>query len=238
MPCWGVLLGGLLVVERERAVRARQLLDCGQRQECVVHSVPCGDVQRGQRVDCVERVLGMPCGGVLSCGLQLVQRERAVWCRQLLDRGQWHKRILQCVPRRSILPCWLRKQQREWGVRCGQLLRDGQRRECCVHGVPSGGVLLGWLLFVERERVVQCGQLLDCGQRHQRILLCVCGGNIQRDERVHVGERMPVVSCGRVLLGWMRFFRWERFVQCGQLLDFRQWNQLVVCCLPRRQVLS
>ena len=78
MPCWGVLLGGLLVVERERAVRARQLLDCGQRRERVVHIVSCGDVQREHRVDCVERVLGMPCGGVLPCGLQLVERERAV----------------------------------------------------------------------------------------------------------------------------------------------------------------
>ena len=78
LPLWGVLPCGLQLVERERAVRARQLLDRGQRQERVVHSVPCGDVQREQRVDCVERVLGMPCGGVLSCGLQLVERERAV----------------------------------------------------------------------------------------------------------------------------------------------------------------
>ena len=78
LPCWGVLPCGLQLVERERAVRARQLLDCGQRHECVLHSVSCGDVQREQRVDCVERVLGVPCWGVLPCGLQLVERERAV----------------------------------------------------------------------------------------------------------------------------------------------------------------
>ena len=78
LPCWGVLPCGLQLVERERAVRARQLLECGQRRERVVHSVSCGDVQREQRVDCVERVLGVPCWGVLPCGLQLVKRERAV----------------------------------------------------------------------------------------------------------------------------------------------------------------
>ena len=78
LPCWGVLSCGLQLVERERAVRARQLLDSGQRHECFLHSVSCGDVQREQRVDCVERVLGVPCGGVLPCGLQLVERERAV----------------------------------------------------------------------------------------------------------------------------------------------------------------
>ena len=122
-------------------------------------------------------------------------------------------------------------------MRCGQLLRDGQRRECCVHGMPCWGVLLGGLLDVERERVVWCGQLLDCGQRHQRILLCVCGGKVQRNERVHVGERMHVVSRGRVLLGWMQFFWRERVMRGGQLLCCGQRNQLVVCCLPRRQVL-
>ncbi len=107
-----------------------------------------------------------------------------------------------------------------------------------MHGVPCWGVLLGGMLVVERERVVWCGQLLNCGQRHQRILLCVCGGKVQRDERVHVSECVPVVSCGGVLLGWMQFFRRERVVWCGQLLDFGQRNQLVVRCLHRRQVLS
>ena len=76
--CWGVLPCGLQLVERERAVWARQLLDCGQRQERVLHVLSRGDVQREQRVDCVERVLGVPCWGVLPCGLQLVERERAV----------------------------------------------------------------------------------------------------------------------------------------------------------------
>jgi len=107
-----------------------------------------------------------------------------------------------------------------------------------MHGVPCWGVLLGGLLDVERERVVWCGQLLDCGQRLQRVLLCLCGGKVQRDEWVHVSERMPVVSRGRVLLGWMQIFQRERVVWCGQLLCCGQRNQLVVCCLPRRQVLS
>ena len=79
-------------------MRARQLLDSGQRHECFLHSVSYGDVQREQRVECVERVLGVPCGGVLPCGLQLVERERAVWARQLLDYGQRHERGVQCVP--------------------------------------------------------------------------------------------------------------------------------------------
>ena len=78
LPCWGVLPCGLQLVEREWALRAWQLLDCGQRHERVVHIVSCGDIQREQRVDCVERMLGVPCGGLLPCGLQLVERERAV----------------------------------------------------------------------------------------------------------------------------------------------------------------
>jgi hypothetical protein len=90
VPCGGVLPCGLQLVERERVVRARQLLDCGQRHERVLHNVSCGDVQREHRVNCVERLLGVPCGGVLLGGMLIVERERAVWCRQLLDRGQWH----------------------------------------------------------------------------------------------------------------------------------------------------
>ena len=101
-----------------------------------------------------------------------------------------------------------------------------------MHGVPCWSVLLGGLLVVERERVVWCGQLLDCGQRHQRILLCVCGGKVQRDERVHVSERMPVVSCGRVLLGWMQFFQRERVVRSGQLLCCGQRHYCRVQRLP------
>ncbi len=123
-------------------------------------------------------------------------------------------------------------------MRFGQLLRDGQRRECCMHGVPCRGVLLCGMLVVERERVVWCGQLLDCGRRHQRVLLCLRGGKVQRDEWVHVSERVPVVSCGCVLLGWMRFFQRERVVWGGQLLCFGQRNQLVLFRLLRRQVLS
>ncbi len=78
LPCWGVLPSWLQLVKRERAVRARQLLDYGQRHECFLHSVSCGNVQREQWVDCVKCVLGVPCWGVLPCGLHLVERERAV----------------------------------------------------------------------------------------------------------------------------------------------------------------
>jgi hypothetical protein len=104
LSCGGVLPCGLQLVERERAVWARQLLDGGQRHERVVHGVPCWHIHREQRVSCVECVLGVPCGGVLPCGLQLVERERAVWARQLLDGGQRHERVLHCMPWRSILP--------------------------------------------------------------------------------------------------------------------------------------
>ena len=87
--CGGVLPCGLQLVEWERAVWARQLLDYGQRHDRSVHCLPCGHVQREQRVYGFERVLGVCCGGVLPCGLQLVEWERAVWARQLLDYGQW-----------------------------------------------------------------------------------------------------------------------------------------------------
>ena len=132
MPCWGVLLGGLLVVERERAVCGRQLLDCGQRPQRVVHSVSCRDVQREQRVDCVERMLSVPCGRVLLVGLQLVERERVVCCGQLLYAGQRDERFMRALPCWSILPCRLWEQQRERGVRRGQFLVERQWRCCAV----------------------------------------------------------------------------------------------------------
>ena len=103
MPCWGVLPRGLQLVERERAVRAGQLLDRGQRHERFLHCVPCGDVQREQRVDCVKRVLSVPCGDVLPYRLQLVERERVVWCGQLLDFGQRNQLVVHCLPRRQVL---------------------------------------------------------------------------------------------------------------------------------------
>ncbi len=75
-------------------MRARQLLDRGQRHERVLHSVSCGDVQREHRVECWS---GVPCRVVLPCGLQLVERERTVRARQLLDCGQRHERVLHSV---------------------------------------------------------------------------------------------------------------------------------------------
>jgi hypothetical protein len=104
-----ILLGGLLVVERERAVRARQLLDCGQRRECVVQRVSCWDVQRGQWVDCCKRMYGVPCGYILLGGLLVVERERAVRARQLLDCGQRRECVVQPLPWRSLLSCWVWK---------------------------------------------------------------------------------------------------------------------------------
>ena len=74
MPCGGVLPCGLLVVERERRMRSGQLLDRGQRHQRIMHVVSCRDVQRERRVYCVERMLGMSSGGVLPCGLLIVER--------------------------------------------------------------------------------------------------------------------------------------------------------------------
>ncbi len=85
-------------VERERLVFRRQLLDCGQRHERGMHFVPCGHIQREQQFYGFECVLVMCYGSVLPCGLQLVERERAVSARQLLDYGQRHERGVQCVP--------------------------------------------------------------------------------------------------------------------------------------------
>ncbi len=91
-------------------MRAWQLLDCGQRHERILHFVSRGDVQREQRVDCVERVLGVPCGGVLLGWMLVVERERAVRAWQLLDCGQRRKRILHFVSRGDV--------QREQRVDC------------------------------------------------------------------------------------------------------------------------
>ncbi len=81
----------------EQAVQTRQLLDGWERHERGVHCVSCGDVQRKQRVNCNERMPGLPSGGVLPCWLQLVARERAVWAWKLLDSRERHERILHCV---------------------------------------------------------------------------------------------------------------------------------------------
>ena len=82
--------------ERERAVCGRQLLDCGQWAECVVHSVSCRRV--------------------LLVGLQLVERKRVVRCGQLLDCRQWYKRNLHALSRRTILPFWLQQQRGQRSV--------------------------------------------------------------------------------------------------------------------------
>ena len=167
LPCGSVLPFGLQLVERERAVRCGQLLDSRQRHQRGVHGVSCGDVQREQRVSCVERVPGVSCGGVLPCGQQLVEREWALCCWQLLDCGERHECSVHAMSCRSILLNRLCKQWRQRGVCCRQLFCDWQWHGRAVHVVPRWGVLLCRLQLVERERALRRGQLLDCGQRHQ-----------------------------------------------------------------------
>jgi hypothetical protein len=122
MPCGSLLLEGLLVVERERALWARQLLYCGQWHECSMLDVSCGDVQRGHRLYSCECLLGVPCWRVLLEGMQLVERERAVRCRQLLNGWQRQDIFMQCLPRWQILSCSLQQLEREWSLRGWQLL--------------------------------------------------------------------------------------------------------------------
>jgi hypothetical protein len=121
LPCW------MQLVERERAVRCRQLLDCGGWIWCIVYSMCRGHVQRALRVDVGGRMPGVPRRLVLPCWMQLVERERAVRCRQLLNLRQRHQLVLQCLPRRQVLSCRLQQLEREWGLRGGKLLDVGQR---------------------------------------------------------------------------------------------------------------
>jgi hypothetical protein len=178
MPCGSLLLEGLLVVERERALWARQLLYCGQWHECSMLDVSCGDVQRGHRLYSCECLLGVPCWRVLLEGMQLVERERAVQARQLLDCGQRRERVVQSLPRRSVLSCWMREQQRQWFVRCRQFLCDGQWGQRAVQHMPCWRVLLGGLRVVTRQRALSRRQLLDGGQRHQHDVHALPRGNV------------------------------------------------------------
>ena len=74
LPCWGVLPGGMQLINWKRAVWSRQLLYCGQRYERGLYRVSCGHVQRDEWVLGSERVLGVSCGSVLLCRLQLIER--------------------------------------------------------------------------------------------------------------------------------------------------------------------
>ena len=58
-----------------------------------------------------------------------------------------------------------------------------------------------------------------------------------KDIYTNLKSEFAIMAVG-VLLGGMQIFQRERVVRCGQLLCCGQRNQLVVCCLPRRQVLS
>ena len=116
LSCWGVLPCGLQLVERERAVRARQLLYSWKWNNAFMQRMPRGHVQceRGVHICC--SLLCMPCWSVLPCGLQLVERERAVLCGQLLDCRQWYNRNLHTLSRRTILPIWLQQQRGQRSV--------------------------------------------------------------------------------------------------------------------------
>ena len=163
-----ILLGAVVLVRRVRRVLRRPVP--GPRWPVVVYCLSCGDVQREQRVDCVERVPGVPCGGVLPCGLQLVEREWTVCCWQLLYCRERHEFSVLAMSWRSILPSRLCKQRRQWGVPCRQLLCDWQWLDCAVHGVSRWSVLPCWLQLVERQRAVWARQLLDCWQRHHCVV--------------------------------------------------------------------
>ena len=80
LPRGRVLLGRLLVVERQRGVRAWQLLYGWQRQQPRLHCLSRGDIQRERVVGVTQRVLGVSCGVVLLGGMQLVGRQRALFC--------------------------------------------------------------------------------------------------------------------------------------------------------------
>jgi hypothetical protein len=178
MPCWRVLLEGLQLVERERAVRARQLLDCGQRHQCSMLELSCGDVQRRRRLFGSERVLSVPCWCVLLERLQLVERERVVRARQLLDCGQRRECVVQSLPRWSVLSCWVREQQRQWPLRCRQFLCDGEWGQRALRCLSCGRVLLDGLLVVKRQRALSRRQLLHGGQWHQCSMHALPRGNV------------------------------------------------------------
>jgi len=104
MPCWRVLLGGLRVVTRQRALSRRQLLDGGQRHQHDVHALPRGNVQHRRRVHVCCSLFGVPCRRVLSSWMQCVEGQRPVSCWQFLDCGQWHQCVVHRVPWRQVLP--------------------------------------------------------------------------------------------------------------------------------------
>ena len=136
MPCWGVLPGGMQLINWKRDVWARQLLDCGQRH---------------------ERVLGVSCGSLLLGTLQLIERQWAVLCGQLLDLGQWCKRGLHALSGRPILPIRLQQQRGQRTVWFGQLFCCRQRHHSHMQCLSCWRVLLGWMQLVERKRVVWRG---------------------------------------------------------------------------------
>ena len=116
LPCWGVLPCGLQLVERERAVRARQLLYSWKRNNAFMQRMPRGHVQCERGVHFCCSLFCMPCWSVLLGRMQLVERKRVVRCGQLLDCRKWYKRNLHALSRRTILPVWLQQQRGQRSV--------------------------------------------------------------------------------------------------------------------------
>jgi hypothetical protein len=178
LSCRRVLPRRVQLAKRERALWARQLLYCGQWHECSMLDVSCGDVQRGHRLYSCECLLGVPCWRVLLEGMQLVERERAVQARQLLDCGQRRECVVQSLPRWSVLSCWVREQQRQWPLRCRQFLCDGEWGQRALRCLSCGRVLLDGLLVVKRQRALSRRQLLHGGQWHQCSMHALPRGNV------------------------------------------------------------
>ncbi len=86
-------------------MRGRYLLDIGQWHKRVLHNVSRGDVQRKYRVNCVERMLGLPCRGLLLVGMLIIKRKWYVWRGQLLECGQRNRLVVYCLPWRQVLSC-------------------------------------------------------------------------------------------------------------------------------------
>ncbi len=178
-------------------MRPWQLLDFGERLERVVHNVSCGDVQREQRVDCVERMLGLPCGGVLLGGLQLVGREWGLRGGQLVDCGQRHYGRMQRLSCWGVLPCGLLIVEWERRMCSGQLLDRGQRHQRIMHSLSRRSILPRWLWEQWWQRGVRCRQFLIDWVRCFCFLYTLPSRILQFDRWT---RNLPFLPCWKILL--------------------------------------
>ena len=150
--------------------------------------------------------------------MQLVGRERAVRCGQLLDCRQRHHCCLQSLSCRCVLSVGLLVVERQRDVRARQLLDCWQRLERRMHclscgdvqreqfinvvgrvlGVSCGRVLYSGMQLVGRERAVRGGQLLDNGQRPQRVVHAVSWWEIL-SRRLWKQGRQRALRCRQLL---------------------------------------